>query len=262
MRVVLLQAKHKCRQSWGSGAIMGGALVSMLWALPAFAGCSDPPRQKVDWSGCPKTQLMLSNDDLSGGIFKRTVLSSTDFTNAKLAGAKLEEAEISFTRFEGADLTGGDLSKAVGWRANFKNAKLEKAELDGAQFSRANFAQAKLAGANLTKSELNRSDFTGADLTRADISKAELARVVFKNATLAGINADHANLARADLASVDLQDANMTGAYLYRTQVSGADLSRTKGLTQEQVTIACGSQQTKLPAGLTVPKTWPCADDD
>jgi uncharacterized protein YjbI with pentapeptide repeats len=55
---------------------------------------------------------------------------------------------------------------------------------------------------------------------------------------------------------------NLTGAYLYLTQLGGANLSGASGLTQAQVDIACGTAQTKLPSGLTLPKTWPCRDEE
>jgi uncharacterized protein YjbI with pentapeptide repeats len=94
------------------------------------------------------------------------------------------------------------------------------------------------------------------------MSKAELARVVFDKAKLAGVNFSFSNLARARLTGLDLAGANLTGAYLFLTQIGGADLSRASGLTQAQLDLACGTDQTKLPQGLNRPKAWPCGDDD
>jgi hypothetical protein len=54
----------------------------------------------------------------------------------------------------------------------------------------------------------------------------------------------------------------MTGAYLFLTNLRGANLSRTTGLTQAQLDLACGTPETKLPAGLAPSKDWPCTDDD
>ena len=62
--------------------------------------------------------------------------------------------------------------------------------------------------------------------------------------------------------SLDLQGVNLTGAYLYLTQLDGTNLSGVTGLTQAQLDIACGTAQTKLPAGLTPPKAWPCKDEE
>ena len=53
-------------------------------------------------------------------------VSRTDFARSKLAAARLDEADVSFAKFEGSDLSGTDLTKAVGWRVNFAKANLEK----------------------------------------------------------------------------------------------------------------------------------------
>src|SRR5215210_3398655 len=133
------------------------ALASLALAQSAEAGCQDPPRPRVDWTGCSKRLLMLGGDDLTEGVFSRAVLTSTDFRRAKLPRAKLNEAEISFTRFEDTDLSGADLSKTVGWRVNLSRAKLESTNFSGADLSRATFVEAKLAGANFSKAEVSRA---------------------------------------------------------------------------------------------------------
>jgi len=86
--------------------------------------------------------------------------------------------------------------------------------------------------------------------------------VVFVNAKLPGVNFSFTNLARARLTGLDLEGANMTGAYLFLTQLGGTNLSRVTGLTQGQLDLACGTPETKLPQGLTRPKSWPCADEE
>jgi uncharacterized protein YjbI with pentapeptide repeats len=54
---------------------------------------------------------------------------------------------------------------------------------------------------------------------------------------------------------------SLNRAYLYWARFEGTDLSLVKDLTQAQLDTACGDANTKLPAGLTVPKTWPCGED-
>jgi uncharacterized protein YjbI with pentapeptide repeats len=63
---------------------------------------------------------------------------------------------------------------------------------------------------------------------------------------------------------VDLRNADLTGAYLFLTLLGGANLEATSGLTMAQLEIACGTTETKLPAGMDQPQTWPCPhyDDD
>jgi uncharacterized protein YjbI with pentapeptide repeats len=85
---------------------------------------------------------------------------------------------------------------------------------------------------------------------------------VFTDAKLAGANFTAANLSRAKLGGLDLAGVNLTGAYLLLTQLGGADLSRATGLAQPQVDLACGTAETKLPAELSPPKSWPCAEEE
>ena len=49
---------------------------------------------------------------------------------------------------------------------------------------------------------------------------------------------------------------------MFLTRIGGADLSASTGLSTEQLQVSCGTPETKLPAGLTAPTTWPCPPDD
>src|SRR4051794_25545343 len=234
------------------------AFLGLALAQSAQAGCQDAPGPRVDWTGCSRNLLMLGGDDLTEGVFSRAILTSTGFRRAKLARAKLDEAELSFTRFEEADLSGADLSKAVGWKANFARANLDHANLSGTDLSRVIFVDAKIAGADFRKSEVSRADFSRADLTGADLSKAQLVRAVFTDAKLSGVRFTHADLARANLKELDLAGVDFARAYLFQARLEGADLSRAVGLTQDQLALACGTTETKLPARMVQPDTWPC----
>ena len=246
----------------GWSLLFGVALVFAAWSSAAEAKCQDAPGPGIDWAGCSKARLMLNGEDLSGTNFQRSLLTLSDFGGSKMIGANLSETEISRTRFEKANLSKADFTKALGWRANFAGAVLVEANFSSADMNRSNFAQAQAAGGNFLKAELNRSDFSGANLERATMTKAELARVIFQHARLTGVDFSYSNLSRAQLQGAVLQDVTMTGSYLYLTQLGGVDLSAVKGLTQAQIDIACGDAQTRLPDGLTAPKTWPCSGDD
>jgi uncharacterized protein YjbI with pentapeptide repeats len=226
--------------------------------------CQRGPGARIDWSNCSKSQLLLADDDLTGAVLTKAVLSGTDFSRSKMAASKLDEAELSRTRFSGADLAGSSFGKAVGWRSDFSKANLEKTVFASADMSRSTFAGAKMTGASLTKAELNRSDFAGADLTGADMSKSELARTVFKDAKLTGVDFSYTNLSRADFTGMALEGVKLKGAYLFLTRLADADLTKTTGLSAEQLELACGTPGTKLPPGLDAPASWPCdtGDDD
>jgi hypothetical protein len=42
--------------------------------------------------------------------------------------------------------------------------------------------------------------------------------------------------------------------------ITGTDLSQAVGLTESQIGIACGGEDTVLPDGMTRPDAWPCED--
>ena len=85
-------------------------------------------------------------------------------------------------------------------------------------------------------------------------------RAMLSGARLDDANLRHAELARADLRGATLASADVTGAYTHLTRLEGADLSRVAGLTQGQLDLACGDEETLIPAGLERPSAWPCDD--
>ena len=225
-----------------SGLLALLPLLLVLGAPVASAKCGDPPKSKVDWSRCQKSMLILRDADLSNGRFQRTNLSATDLAEANLSGAFLEGANLMRARLRGADLTGADLTKVQGARSDFR--------------------EANLSGAILVKAEMSRADLSGADLTNANLSKSELERTILTNATLRGANLQFADLARTDFRGADLSGADLRGAYSLLTRLQGTDLSQTLGLTQDQLEIACGDEDTRLPEGLQRPESWPCGSGD
>ena len=94
------------------------------------------------------------------------------------------------------------------------------------------------------------------------MSKAELSRAVFTGAKLSGVRFSYAHLGRAGTDGLDLNGVDLRGAYWFLTELGGADLSQTVGLTQAQLALACGTPETKLPAGMAQPESWPCATKD
>ncbi len=62
----------------------------------------------------------------------------------------------------------------------------------------------------------------------------------------------HASLKRADLTNANLERANLADVVLRLADMSGANLRDVRGLTQDQLDMACGNENTVLPSGLTV----------
>src|SRR5215217_23333 len=88
-----------------------------------------------------------------------------------------------------------------------------------------------LLGANLKGANLHGANLKGADLRGAALREANLKEANLQKALFAGVNLQGANLEKANL-----QEAT--------------------ALTQEQLEHASGDENTKMPEGLKVPKSW------
>lgn len=119
------------------------------------------------------------------------------------------------------------------FQVNLSYKELEGRDLSGsylqqADLSLASFDGSKLAGANLSASKAYGARFVRTDFSGANLSGATLAGSWFGGAVMTG---------------ADLRGANLSGSYLFTA----------KGLTQDQLSTACGDEATKLPQGLTIP---------
>lgn len=94
-----------------------------------------------------------------------------------------------------------------------------------------------LAGARMSSSVFNRSDFSNAVLAQADAT---------------GSRFENANFSGADLRETKFDGAMLGGARFDDANISGADMSDAEGLTQGQLNLACGDEETLLPEGLRV----------
>ena len=215
---------------------------SMLVAPTAEAGCKSSAGAGVDWSGCRKRNVILSDTDFSGANFNKTDLFGSDMRETNFANANLSRANMTRVNISESDLTKADLSKVDGGRMVLQDVDLTDSSLEKAELSRADFESSNLTNANLNKTELGRSNFTNANLTGAQITFTNLARANFTDANMSG---------------TDLQKS-----WTYLTVFEGVDLSGVVNLSQEQLELACGDSDTKLPAGLTAPAKWPCGFDD
>lgn len=219
------------------------AMLAVTSVRPAAAAdCGSSPAAGLDWRDCSKRSIVIPGSDLQGAD-----LFSTDFTMTDLSGS---------------NLTAANLEKATLMRASLAGAKAEKANFARIEAYRANFAGMSAEGASFTAAELQRADFTGARLTGGNFEKAELGRANFDKAVLTGATFSLANLSRADLSTATFEGPIVLDrAFMFLTRIEGLDLSAAQGLEQEQVDLACGNAQTKLPAGLSAPDGWPCASD-
>ena len=128
----------------------------------------------------------------------------------------------------------------------------------GADCPGCNLFQADLAGRDLPG-----HTYAGARVRQADMSLAVMPRANFRGADLRDVNAfggvfssanfGGANLTNASFVGAYLQGANFRGAVLSGANFSGAEMERAVGLTQGQLSRACGDAATRLPRGLSIP---------
>lgn len=229
-----------------AGPLAAFAIAVLASALPyapaQAADCGNTPSPGLDWRECSKKSLVIPGSNLEGAD-----LFSTDFTMTDLSGA---------------NLTSANLEKATLMRASLAGAKAEKANFARIEAYRCSFVEIAAEGASFAAAELQRADFSGAKLAGTNFEKAELGRANFDKATLSGARFSLANLSRADLTGA-IFDSPITfdSAFMFLTRIEGLDLSAAKGLEQEQVNLACGNTDTKLPPGLSAPDNWPCTYD-
>lgn len=118
-----------------------------------------------------------------------------------------------------------------------------------ADLSYRNLAEANVANARLRQSNLSLATMNGASFRNTDLSVSNLFGARFTGANFARANLERATLVGAYFGGADLSGAKLAGANL-----AGADLRSARGLTQDQLSEACGDASTRLPNGLSVPQ--------
>jgi uncharacterized protein YjbI with pentapeptide repeats len=232
--------------SVGAAILAVGVIVGFgPWRRPFNLVRVNLSGQWLVWSDLEGAKLMAAN--LANANLMGAWLSQADLTNADLEGANLSGAW-----FGDADLEGANLVRAVFYGAMLGGAKnlVDSKNLAGANLTGAVIENANLAGANLEEAHLEQAQLDHAHLEKANLGRAHLA-----NATLQGAHLENANLENADLTRVlffgaEFRGADLTGANLAHADLTNADLLLARGLTQQQLNVACGNEQTKLPPGL------------
>lgn len=123
----------------------------------------------------------------------------------------------------------------------------------GCNLFQGDFTYMEKAGLNLSGARLRQADMTLAVWNRVRLNGADLRDTNAYGSVMSSANFANADLTNASLVGAWLQGSNWSGAKLEGTNLSGADLSRGRGLTQSQLSQACGDSSTILPQGLTIP---------
>jgi uncharacterized protein YjbI with pentapeptide repeats len=194
----------------------------------------------------------LANAHLEGANLLEAHLEEDIFVNAHLEGAFLVNAHL-----EGANLLEAHLEEAIFVNAHLEGAFLVNAHLEGTNLWMAHFEGAHLWGAHLEQAVLQQAHLEGANLLEAHLEGADLRQAHLEGADLRKAHFEGANLWRAHLEGADLREAHFEGANLVGAHLEGADFSKAKGLTDDKLVLAHGDGKTKLPEGITRPKSWP-----
>jgi uncharacterized protein YjbI with pentapeptide repeats len=103
----------------------------------------------------------------------------------------------------------------------------------------------------LYEAELIQENKPVVSLFSADLSEADLSEADLSGAYLPGVNLRRANLSKTNLVKANLSGANLTGANLSRTLLMAADMSKVRGITNEQLEQATSllTRATIMPDG-------------
>jgi uncharacterized protein YjbI with pentapeptide repeats len=167
-----------------------------------------------------------------------------------------EPLYLSKTNLSGVDLSGANLSGANLSGANLSGANLAEASLSGANLYKVDLFSANLSGVDLSGANLSGANLAGANLSGANVAGADLSDAVLFLAHLPGVDLSAADLSAANFSWANLAGANLSGANPTDMTLSGANLSGTQHLTQEQLEQAHGDEETQLPPRLKPPAHW------
>jgi len=106
---------------------------------------------------------------LEGVDFPLAILGTVDLAGAKLDDANLSEAKLRGAHFQDASLVRADLSRALLLGADLRGADLCSARLTAADLREADLSGARLDGADLTGADLTRCALVGASIEGATL---------------------------------------------------------------------------------------------
>jgi len=223
-------------------------LAIAAFTVPAHAQSPIRIEARIHSSSGSCSQCDLSNKRMNGVKLKNANFSGSIFNNSNLSGGNLD----------GSNLTGSHFRKALLYSVEGQNVNLNGADLQDATLTEAKLGDSVFIGTNFRRADLTRGQFQGGDFRQTSFQRATATDVNFQNANFTEAKLDHINLHKATLdggnfKGVTFGNAILLDATMMATDISGADLSMTQGLKQEQLDAACGNMHTRLPYGLSVP---------
>lgn len=156
-----------------------------------------------------------------------------DLRRAKLPSLEVQDVDLSNCYLPHADLS----------RCSFHRVSLE-----GAQLGWANFEEAHLVDIDLSDALLPRSSFANAYLYNVDLRRADLSNYTdLSGCELYSVRLQDACMEDADLSNTEFHHTDLTGVDFGVTNLSGANLEDTEGLSKEALRSALMDDNTQLP---------------
>lgn len=225
-----------------------GICVGTLSLLNTTALAQSPVSARMSMSGS------CSNCDLSNRVMPSMSLQGSNFSNSDFSRSNLSGGRFSRANLRGASFHKAYLMRVKGQRINLRDANLRGATLIEAELINSNISHADLRGADLSngifdKTRFIRSFFKGAEAIGASFIEADFTKANLKNSDFTEANFNKAIFIKTKFGDAILEEASFKGA-----NFSSAILTDVQGLTQEQLSLACGNQETQLPQGLSIQK--------
>ncbi|CAN5302363.1 pentapeptide repeat-containing protein [soil metagenome] len=123
----------------------------------------------------------------------------------------------------------------------------------GCNLFQGDFSGLEKGGLNLSGSRLRQADLSLSVMNRTRFSRTDMRDVEAYGGVFSSSNFNGANLTNASFVGAYLEGSSFVGATLVGTNFSGAQLVRATGLTQSQLSHACGDETTTLPGSLHIP---------
>lgn len=169
----------------------------------------------------------------------------------RAARKPLNHLSLDGANIECQDLSGLEMVRASGQSMHatgvtFDNSILAGAVFNDSELNGAKFRHARMDEIVLSKSNMLVTNFSGAEAKNANFSEATLNGANFSHGVFSGANFKNAVLDSSDMRSADLSMTNLKDAVLTDADVSWADFTGAKNLTQEMLLSACVSSS-KLP---------------
>lgn len=172
----------------------------------------------------------LQQTDLSDFYLWGVNLGGTDLRGANLREASLNTAILASADLRNADLSNSNLTGAALWYADLRHANLE-----GANLQKANLIHARLDDSNLSSVDLKHALYSeetkfpnGFDPMKHDAYAihpgSNLQKAELGGSYLERVDLANANLSGANLSAAALQGANLSGANLRNANLTGSIL--------------------------------------